>query len=269
MTIDAPGPRAPTHHAWWAAGVLLLLVVVGVIVTLVAWPRSPLQGETSHDFGTVSFERGPHWSDHTFQLTNVSSQPLRVKRAISSCGCTQALPPDSLVAQGDVLEVPVTLRLLDSGLKESKVTLILEDGRRVALHVRGIGVARESLQATPERLLLRPPRGIGVITLTAQGPTMPSETIITPPEGLSVESQAWSSKAPAKPALSRPATWEATLICTAEGDGPVAGTVIVVEVPDHGSIDIPVGMPFIDQQRDRQDAAPAPESPPASPPGDH
>ena len=212
-----------------AAVVIAVLVVAGWWL----WPRIPLQGERNHDFGVVSFESTPKYVEHTFSLKNTSSNPVQVKRSMSSCGCTEAMVPGEVVAPGDFLEIPVRLKLTHSGLKDAMVTLYFRGGGSIDLGVEAIGHATKTFRASPSKLRLRPPQGLGNTRLWIESDTEPEVPSITAPPRLTVTFGGWKQTGQRNEQTSTPASWTAEVSMVSDGAGPTPGSTITFALP-HG-----------------------------------
>ena len=147
--------RRPLNGLFLLGGVLFL----GLIIWLaIQWFTAPvLSGDRHHDFGLVRISsEGPAHVTHAFRLENSSGRPLRIKRAVPSCGCTSVDYFDPEVPVGGVVEIPVVMKLKRSVRERSKVTLTFEDESPMTLHVEGVGRLENPLIVEPPMLQMRP-----------------------------------------------------------------------------------------------------------------
>ena len=90
-----------------------------------------MQGELVHDFGAVVMEPGETVElQHTFRLTNTTSDAVQVNAARPDCGCVnarQGLP--ALVLPGETLELPISMAF---SAASKKVVIHLELENRPA-----------------------------------------------------------------------------------------------------------------------------------------
>jgi hypothetical protein len=211
-----------------AAVVIAVLVVAGWWV----WPRIPLRGERNHDFGVVRFELSPKYVEHTFSLENTSSSPIQVSRSKSSCGCTEAVVPGEVIAPGNFLEVPIRLKLTHTGLKDAMVTLYFHDGGSIDLGVEAIGKAMQSFRASPSKLRLRPPKGLGNAKLWMESDTEPPVPSIDGPPRMTIDFGGWLQTGLRDEQTSTPPSWTAKVSMISSGAGPPSGSVITFALPN-------------------------------------
>lgn len=211
-----------------AGAVILVVVVAGWWL----WPRVPLQGERHHNFGVVSFETAPKYVEHTFSLENTGSSPIQVKRSKSSCGCTEVVVPGEVIAPGDLLEIPVRLKLTHSGLKDAMVTLYFRGGGSIDLGVEAIGNATKTFRASPTKLMLRPPKGLGNTKLWMESDTKPATPVIDGPPRLTVDFGGWLQTGQRDEHTSTPPSWTAKVSMYSDGEGPPAGSTITFTLPN-------------------------------------
>ena len=233
-------------------GSLRQQVIVGVVVVLIVvlgiWmllPSTPLGGTREHDFGVVPFEKPPHRLQHIFELTNEGSDPIQIVKSRSTCVCTQATVSGEIVQPGDVLDIPVSLRLDRSGDKEGVVTIYFDTGGSVDLTVRARGLPTRTLRVTPDVVRLRPPLGIGTTRLrmeSAETPPMPS---ITVPDLLTASVAPWKQMDFADEESGILASWMATITVKAEGEWPLAGQKIQFLFPDGEQVEVTVNPPLM------------------------
>ncbi len=180
--------------------VLSVVVVVGfillslIICYSVGLFGSPLRGEKSFDFGIVPIERPDSVFEHTFLLTNESGHILQLKSAVPSCGCTTANWPTQPVLDGEVLAVPITLKLQQSRYRSSKVRLVFDTGEVVVLHIEGTGRFVQRMQSLPPTIKIVDGMAEGTRSVLSlewfELSTPPLPTIIAP-ENVVVETDEW------------------------------------------------------------------------------
>jgi hypothetical protein len=221
-------------------------VIVGLVIVAVGlaiwqlWPGVPLRGERAHDFGVVTFESAPEYLEHTFSLVNTGSEPLQVKRSLSSCGCSEAVVPGEVIAPGATLEIPVRLKLTHSGLKDALITLYFRGGGSIDLGVQAIGDAIRTFRASPSKVRLRPPRGLGHARLWIEADTKPAVPDIEVPDLMTVEFGGWRQTGQEDAATSTPASWTAEVKMQASGTGPPLDSEVVFTIPDGDRLVVPV-----------------------------
>lgn len=222
--------------------VVLLFVVLGIWMFL---SSTPLGGIRLHDFGVVSFEEPPHRLEHIFELTNEGSDPIQIVTSRSTCGCTQATVSGEIVQPGDVLDVPVSLRLDRSGDKEGVVTIFFDTGGSVDLTVRARGLPTRTLRVTPDIVRLRPPLGIGTTRLRMEAAEAPPIPSITVPNLLTASVAPWKQVGFADEESGILASWMATITVKAEGEWPLAGQKIQFLFPDGEQVEVTVNPPLM------------------------
>ncbi len=215
-----------------------LVVVAVVIAVWLLWPRVPLRGQTEHDFGVVSFETPPHYLEHTFSLTNTSSEPYQIMRTSSSCGCTEAIVSGEVVGSGETLHLPVRLKLTHSGLKEAVVTVYFYDGQSLDLGIRATGDMKRTLRAVPSKVRLLPPRGRGQTKLWMESDVKPSTPEIESPERLEVTFVGWKQTGKKNEETATPASWTGEVILQASGEGPPQGSVLSFVMPNGERVEV-------------------------------
>ncbi|MDP6986817.1 MAG: DUF1573 domain-containing protein [Phycisphaerales bacterium] len=235
MEMETQHGRGFRQQAIAAVAIVFVALMVWVF-----WPRAPLQGETSFDFGTVTFETAPHSVEHTFSLVNTSADSLQVMRTSSSCGCTEAVLPGEVIAPGGTLEFPVRLRLTHSGLKEAVVTVYFYNGQWIDVAVQATGKLVRSLRAVPRNIRLRPPRGLGNTTLWMESNTKPPIPEITSPERLEVTFMGWKQTGEKNDETATPASWTGEVVLQGSGEGPPPGSTITLAMPDGEQIEVGV-----------------------------
>ncbi len=217
----------------WKAQLATLLVIGGVaVVVWLLWPAPRLKGETTHDFGLVRFHRAPHYVWHDFELENTSDQPVQIKKYSSSCGCTKAKGGQLVVNPGEVLTVPVSLRLTRSGDKDGTVTLSFRDGGSVDLHVRARGMPATTFRTTPQRVRLRPRVGRGDLKLVMESEMKPGDVEATGPPEVVISVGPWTQLDVGDPDAGKVSGWVADVRLQASEEWPQPGADLTFTLPD-------------------------------------
>lgn len=120
--------RLPGH--WGRSELLRLLGILGIL-GLVVGPAASVNGPLLRistrevDFGQVEQFKTV---DHQVTLGNEGDLPLRIKKVESSCGCTVAVPSDSIVLPGREVTLDVSYSSKDSsGPQEKRIVLRTND----------------------------------------------------------------------------------------------------------------------------------------------
>mgnify|MGYP006306755811 CR=1 FL=1 len=87
-----------------------------------AGPTTTMEFEKiEHDFGTI---KSGDVVNHTFKFTNTGDEPLIIKNAKGSCGCTVPKWPKEPIAPGEGGEIKVEFKSKGkSGMQSKKVTI--------------------------------------------------------------------------------------------------------------------------------------------------
>jgi hypothetical protein len=241
MSIETP-QRGSLRQQIIAGVAVVVFVVLGIWMLL---PSVPLGGVREHDFGVVHFEEPPHHLSHVFELTNVGSEPIQILHSKSSCGCTQALVTGEIVQPGDVLEVPVSLRLDRSGDKEGVVTVFFDTGGSIDLKVQARGMPTRTLRVSPNEVRLRKPLGLGQTKLRMESDGEPDMPTVRSSDLLTVSIQPWKQIGFADKEAGRLASWMATVTIKAESEWPSAGTKIQFVFPSGDQVEVTVNPPLM------------------------
>lgn len=152
---QVPPARRPVNGLLLIGGVLVLALFVWLAIQ---WFMAPiLSGNRHHDFGLVRIPAdGPAYVTHPFRLENHSGRPLKIKRAVPSCGCTSVNYFDPDVPIDGVVEIPVVMKLKRSATERSKVILTFEEASPMTLHVEGTGRLDNPLIIEPPVVTMRP-----------------------------------------------------------------------------------------------------------------
>lgn len=90
---------------------------------------------TDHDYGTIQKGSDPYCE---FQLTNTGKEPLVIKEAHGSCGCTVPEYPKEPIKPGQTVTVKVRYDTNRVGPFEKQVTMTFEGKDQPAvLHIHG------------------------------------------------------------------------------------------------------------------------------------
>jgi hypothetical protein len=219
----------------------VLLVAVVIVLAVLVWPGQPLVGEQEFDFGKVVFDQVPHTVEHTFSLENTSRSPVTIERSTSTCGCTQAVTPREVIEPGGFLDVPVRLKLSQTGLKQGTITVLLHSGRRIPLVIKANARPKNSLRADPVKLVLRPGND-NMVRVQLNADEQPPDPVVAKIEGMTVTMSPWEKSKKAAPHLERPAIWQSLLLASVTEDIPMENPIIAVTVEGEGTLELPVGI---------------------------
>lgn len=198
------------------------LLILGMAMTLgLVWGlwyvtigRGPLAGDLRHDFGVVLVPKDTITVRHTFDLTNRTSRPITIETIHSSCGCAAAKPDRTRIEPGESVQLKAALALNKSGLKKAHVTLVLNDDRLVALHMRAIARKERVLSHNEGRLrdgkLPVSPTQATVITLFAEivdSDDPPAGLTWTAPPDIEVSATEWKLQLRRRKSSHEPARW--------------------------------------------------------------
>ncbi len=239
MPIDTPRRVSVRRQVVIAASIVAAVAVV-------VWallPSVPLRGMRHHDFGLVEFETPPHRLHHTFELVNESSEPIQIVKTRSTCGCTQAVVSGEIVQPGNILEIPVSLRLDRSGDKEGVVTMYLNNGGAFDVSVKARGRPTKTLRLAPDAVRLRPPLGIASTKLRMESPETPAMPTVEAPQELTVSVAPWKQIGFGDEEIGQIASWMAPVTIKAEGVWPPGGSEVFLRFPDGNELVITVNPP--------------------------
>mgnify|MGYP001352251340 CR=1 FL=1 len=224
--------------------VLLIISICVVIIAVFGWFvfafvfGGPLSGIKHHSFGVVPIERPSSTLTHTFRLVNTTDHELRLTDAVPSCGCTTSDWPKEPVGAGEVLAIPVNLRLRRSQLRSSKVRLVFETGEIVVLRIDGIGRFTQPLHMAPYVPVLYPTAMQGtraVLSLEWSDDSVhPTKPVIETPDGLRVEFDDWILSKEEDSNKGIPEVWtiRMRLFVDAETIDPLEFTVKMKDTPE-------------------------------------
>ena len=202
-----------------------IFLLILILIATLAWAvlhfyfSRPLQGNLSHNFGTVPIEQPFTVVEHIFTLKNKTDHTLRLKSATPTCGCTTTEWPEDLVAPEDEFVIPVHLKLRKSQLRKSQIRLEFDTGEMVVLRVEGVGRFTQPMRISPPQLPLSfgPLGGAkGVIRLEWDGEERPEDPTIQFPEGVEGEFDSWRFATSADPYKGIPEIWTIRLRITLE-----------------------------------------------------
>jgi hypothetical protein len=150
---DATPTRKPGRELIvLSAVVLVLLLAIGLYAMTLG--RSPLAGESVHDFGTVMLGEDGAAVEHTFTLTNRTRRPIELGPPRTSCGCTVSDLSTSVVEPGEDVSVTAVLTLSRAGRRSSDISIPME-GRGVrTLHVTAFGRSPREIHGRASRIQL-------------------------------------------------------------------------------------------------------------------
>tara|TARA_Y100000589_G_C27168323_1_gene635615 strand:+ start:1259 stop:2101 length:843 start_codon:yes stop_codon:yes gene_type:complete len=211
-------------------GVLLLALFVWLAVQ---WFMAPvLSGNRHHDFGLVRIPtEGPAYVTHVFRLENHSGRPLKIKRAVPSCGCTSVDYFDPDVPVDGVVEIPVVLKLKRSARERSKVTLTFDEASPMTLHVEGVGRLENPLIIEPPVVTMRPGQSRPV-SLTVQFWENGSiqYPVVKPAEGMKVTEGRWKKVRQFDPDTGVPGLTRMTFQLSLPGDFAPGQNGVLIEM---------------------------------------
>lgn len=222
--------------------IVCLLVITLILSYSLGFFGSSLKGEKSFDFGVVSIERPHTVLEHTFLLTNSSGHTLKLKSAVPSCGCTTADWPTEAVPDGEVLAVPVTLKLQRSRYRSSKVRLVFETGEVVVLHIEGAGRFVQRMRSLPPTIKVVDGMEEGTISVLSvewfelSKPPMPT---FIPPDNVIVETDSWMLGTAGDPHRMTPNVWTLRLRCVLDGELK-GGSQLQVDMEESKTLLIPL-----------------------------
>ena len=117
--------KKTVHFIFLGLAVFILLAFLALLGLPMLF-SSALEGKKSHDFGVVQIERPHTIFEHVFTLKNATDHTLQLVDTVATCGCTTTDWPDEPVLSGEVIRIPVHLKLQRSEHKASKIRLIFD-----------------------------------------------------------------------------------------------------------------------------------------------
>jgi hypothetical protein len=209
-----------------AAGISIALVLATAIFRLShrsisagsASSNSGLCGEAKFDFGTVTIQNQPAQLEHVFELINCSGAPMKITRAIPSCGCTVVRVPDSPIEVAGRARIAVTLTLSDPGLKSAQVALEIAGEQKIShlLILRAVGRRSKQLLFQPSHANLHTgvPVRVTVFAVDQDSTSVPSAPTIAAPDEVAVEVGRWELVTAGAPERGLPTRWECRISLT-------------------------------------------------------
>ncbi|MCD6526125.1 MAG: DUF1573 domain-containing protein [Desulfuromonas sp.] len=130
---------------------LLLALIVCCVSSVLAAPQLVVD-HSEVDWGEIcSGEK----KEHRFVLTNSGDEPLRIIKVRSSCGCTTAIPRDTLVEPGGSTELTVRFNSKNfRGNVVKKVVIVSNDPRQSKKTLSLKSQVKPELTLAPSRLQL-------------------------------------------------------------------------------------------------------------------
>ena len=219
------------------SGLVLAVVVAWLLIQWFMAP--PLSGVRSHDFGTVSIVENPTWVKHVFRLENTSGRDLTIRRAVPSCGCTETEPFTPTIPAGEMVDIPVRMKLKRSVREQSDVTLTFEEAPPMKLFVKAEGRLSIPLQVEPRTIQMRPgqTRPLSIAVELWGGESRP-ELKVEVPEGIEFTLQPWKESRTGQSSRGTPSLQRRSMAIHARDDAlPLEGVITlrirdkVLEVP--------------------------------------
>jgi hypothetical protein len=214
-------------------GLRFLLIVAAALLLVVALtllrPSDDttsgfeVTGERHFDFGEQTID-GPVELKHVFALKNELTIPLRLKRVVTTCGCTKAQPSADIVPAGDRFEVEVTLKLAAAGTRREQVHLILdENDDPITLYLQATARVRDSFYCQHRAVLLMPGHLTTVVAIQQNVTDEPPLALtVAAPAGVRATASEWTRVTHAVAATRQPSRWHAN---------------VMLEIVDYDSID--------------------------------
>ena len=214
--------------------IIAVLIVVFIVVARMMWFSSFLVGEKSHDFGFVEVMPPKTVVAHTFTLTNKSGRDLILVDVVSDCGCTTTEAYQELIPDGDVLILPVQLKLKESQVRRSTIRLIFEGGGIEVLTLHAIGRFKDPLRVSSYPIVVKPSGGVSLATIGFEqfDNNKPPSPKFELPAGVTINSEQWKLKSKYNARQKVPANWSMQLEFTTEKELGV-GNELVVTVGDY------------------------------------
>ena len=206
-------------HVLLVVAIALLVAGTASWLTLRAIFGGPLEGDLSHDFGIVQIDRPFSILEHTFMLRNESDHALQLMKVTPTCGCTTTEWPQESVPSGEVLVIPVHLKLRRSQIRRSEIRLEFESGEMVVLHVEGAGRFKQPMKLTPNQLKLSSKVVRAVLLLEWFEESRPPNPTLEVPSGIKVETGEWRLAKQSDAHKGTPNEW--TMVVELVNDGDV------------------------------------------------
>ena len=137
---------------------LLSVIMLGLVIGGIAFGvyklrnPGPLTGETRHDFGVIPIEGLKGSKEYTFRLLNETNDTIYIDSVKPSCGCTAVEISTSYVEPNEEVEITARLTLNNSGMKESRLRVVMPDHNTQTLYVKGYGRRNNPLSSIQDRV---------------------------------------------------------------------------------------------------------------------
>jgi hypothetical protein len=245
---------------------IVLFVIAGLLLVGAAsgwWylteGRFPLAGQTHHDFGTVAIVGRTASFEHTFTLRNRTNRTIEIESIRPGCGCTKATPSTTTLAPDATVDIGIRLSLSKAGKKRVNVVLMISDFGPQALWVEAVGNKETALSTTVEHLALVPgePQTLLFTAAVQSSDNEPAAPGIAAPPGVRVTFVDYAPMAERDTASHRAAHWRGRLEIVLES----------APLPDSAQLELELGEARLSIELSERSRRPAPETPPASPPG--
>lgn len=197
------------------AVVLLLLLLGGWLAYSQMLLRGVLDGESVHDFGTLSYDDGATPLEHSFTLVNRHDVPVVVKTVRADCGCVAPHAELRAIPAGGTWTLPVSMTP-PLGPKTVIIRVLFDDGRVQLLRVKAFGVVPPQLVASQQAVDLSPGEPIA-LTLAANiynSSEKPEPPVVTSIDGIEAAAGEWKQTWLPKDLRKAPAQWQCSLTIT-------------------------------------------------------
>lgn len=210
----------------------LCVLAGGAALTLFLVTRGPLSGDRSHDFGDVLLENKNVTMTHEFQLTNRLAETVVIRAARPECGCVGAPSGAIVVAPGQTIVFPVTMRP-PAGNKEVMIRLDLGDHGLMVLRVSATGHLPSRLSALPREITLQPGATAnvtigGFIYETDEQPPPP---VVSAPSGLKATFSGWRLLFRPQNFVTAPVQYEGQLTLSHDANARIIDAEVSLTVP--------------------------------------
>jgi len=206
-------------------------------------------GKVSHDFGIVPLDEDGVAIEHTFELRNALSKPIRIVALSSTCGCTEVKADRDIVVPGEALFVRAVLRLSDAGPKSAQVRLVTDDAEQSVCLLSLRATGRLSRMLTIDRYAVRfvanEPVLLNAFVVNYDTDQTPSMLEVEAPDGIEVDQEAWRLIDKGNERVGLPARWVASvkLVLTTPGAmGGVEWGVVRLTLPGLRSVEVQVNV---------------------------
>lgn len=231
---------------------LILLAVACVLVLTGGWVlydmtlgRALLDGESRFDFGVVMMDGPEKTVSHTFELVNNTDENVMVLDIISSCKCTSSSMNDPLIRVGETLVITAEVKLDQSGLRESGITLVFNGNRIQQLNIKAVGKRTNPLSYIGAHIELL----VGLPKILAIHCDMYSQTQEPPPlmtkvtKGVTATFKRWKIIGFYNEKWQNPAIWEAELVLTRNEMDLPEDRAVQVSIDGEKWLTVPINRP--------------------------